>query len=214
MSRTDWKYLVDTLLFICIVGIALIGFLMGLVIPKGPGASEGAKYFLGLHRHQWGNIHFYLSIGFVVLVIIHVILSWSWIKGKARQLFKSRWATMLILSTFVSFLILFLFWAFFPKQTGAYEDYGVRAGRKAKAEAFQEDPSSILIHGQMTLRDVERVTGVPGGEIARAVGLPAGISLDETLGQLRKRFPFLLQGVRDAVASLMKKSDQGSDNDP
>ena len=75
MKKTDWQYLVDTLLFLCIVGIVFIGFLMGLVIPKGPTAQESAKYFLGLHRHQWGNIHFYLSITFTVLIIIHLILS-------------------------------------------------------------------------------------------------------------------------------------------
>jgi len=51
--------------------------------------------------------------------------------------------------------LLFLFWAFCPRVPGAYEDYGVRAGRQARAGAFQEDPSSILIHGQMTLHDRE-----------------------------------------------------------
>lgn len=61
MKKSDWQYLVDTLLFICIIGIAFIGILMGLVLPRGPQASESAKYFLGLHRHQWGNIHFSLS---------------------------------------------------------------------------------------------------------------------------------------------------------
>ena len=67
MKKTDWQYLVDTLLFLCIVGIIFIGFLMGLVLPKGPTALESEKYFLRLHRHDWGNIHFYLSIAFTVL---------------------------------------------------------------------------------------------------------------------------------------------------
>ena len=174
MSKTDWKYLVDTLLFICIVGIAFIGFLMGLVIPKGPSASESAKYFLGLHRHQWGNIHFYLSIVFVVLVIIHVILSWSWIRGKARQLFKRQGATMLVLTTMTAFLALFLFWAFYPRMPDAYEDYGVRAGRQARQRGFPENQSSLVIPGQMTLRDVEKATGIPAEEIAMAAALPAG----------------------------------------
>lgn len=205
MSRTDWKYLIDTLLFICVVGIAFIGFLMGLVIPKGSAAPESAKYFLGLHRHQWGNIHFYLSIAFVVLVIIHLILSWSWIKGKARQLFKRRWAVMLTLTAFVSFLVLFLFWAFFPKQTGTYEGYGVRAGRQVRTEAIQHEPSSVLIHGQMTLYDIERTTGVPAQKIAEKLRLPPGAPLDEQLGWLRKRYAFSMQEVRDAVASLMQR---------
>jgi len=218
MKKSDWQYIVDTLLFMCITGIAIIGFLMGLVIPKGPQASESAKYFLGFHRHQWGNIHFYLSIAFVVLVIIHLILSWSWIKGKARQLFQRGWATMLVFTTVVSLLVLFLFWAFYPKAPGAHEDYGVRARSRAKAVASEKSQSPqeerisiregkdyIAITGQMTLLDVEKATGIPAREIADELGLPSKVSLDEPLGQLRKKYPFTIQEVRDVVTKLLNK---------
>lgn len=138
MKRTDWKYLVDTLLFLCIVGIAMIGLLLGLFIPKGPKAAESAKYFLELHRHQWGNIHFYLSIAFIILVIIHIVLSWSWIKGKARQAFKKGWKVVLTMTAVSSILVVFLFWIFYPKVPGAYEDHGVRAGKRPKENVFEE----------------------------------------------------------------------------
>jgi len=137
MKKTDWQYLVDTLLFLCIVSIVFIGFLMGLVLPKGPAAPESAKYFLGLHRHQWGNIHFYLSIAFTVLVIIHLVFSWKWIKSKSHQIFKKGGKSILVLTALTSVLVLALFWAFYPRVPGAYEDHGVRAGAKAK----QRNPS-------------------------------------------------------------------------
>jgi len=225
MKKSDWQYLVDSLLFICIVGIAVIGFLMGLVIPKGPAAPEKAKYFLGLHRHQWGNIHFYLSIAFLTLVIIHLIFSWKWIKGKALQLFNN------------------------PKVPGAYSGYGIRAGRKAKEIANEKiipkkerkqveegqkikekgnyeeirpgeeeeklvkgrrasDQTGILITGQMTLYDIERVSGIPARKIADKLGLPAHAPLNERLGWLRKQYSFTMQEVRDVVASLMKENER------
>lgn len=218
MKKSDWQYVVDTLLFVCIVGIAFIGLLMGLALPKGPQALESAKYFLGLHRHQWGNIHFYLSIAFVVLVIIHLILSWSWIKAKARQLFLRRWKTMLILTAALSILVLVFFWVFYPRTPGAYEDYGVGAGQRAKEEASEENLSSheeriytgegqkyIVITGQMTLLDIESKTGISARSIADELNLPSGISLNETLGRLRRQYRFTMQEVRDAVASLLKK---------
>jgi len=226
MKKTDWQYLVDTLLFLCIVGIVFIGFLMGLVIPKGPTAQESAKYFLGLHRHQWGNIHFYLSITFTFLVIIHLIFSWKWIKNKARQIFKGRWETALILTAIVSILVLFLFWSLYPKVSGAYEDYGIRAGERAKRQQLSkegypireekdeekltkgrmaEDTSGILITGRMTLYDIENETGIPARKIADKLGLPSNAPLNESLGRLRKRYLFSMQDVRDAVANLMKK---------
>jgi len=226
MKKIDWQYLIDTLLFLCIVGIAFIGFLMGLVIPKGPTATESAKYFLGLHRHQWGNIHFYLSIAFIILVIIHLILSWKWIKGRARQIFKGRWATVLILTAIASFLMLFLFWSLYPKVPSAYEDYGIRVGETAKRqqlskerypipeekeeekltrERMAEDISGILITGRITLHEIEDETGIPARKIADKLGLPSNAPLNETLGRLRKRYLFTMQEVRDIVISLMKK---------
>ncbi len=249
MKKSDWQYLVDSLLFICIAGIAVIGFLMGLVIPKGPVAPEETKYFLGLHRHQWGNIHFYLSIAFVTLVIIHLIFNWKWIKSKALQLFKSKWAMVLILTVTTSILVLFFSWLFYPKVPGAYADYGVRAGRKAKEianekiilkkERKQEEEgqkikekanyeeihtreeeeklargrrasyeTGILVTGQMTLYDIERVSGIPARKIAAKLGLPTYVPLNQHLGWLRKRYLFTLQEVRDVVASLMKENER------
>ena len=217
MKKTDWQYLVDTLLFFCIVGIAFIGFLMGLVIPKGPAAVEASKYFLGLHRHQWGNIHFYLSIAFVALVTIHLLLSWKWIKGKARQLFKKGWGTMLILTACVSLLIIVLFWALSPRIPGAYEDHGIGAGKRERQLRLQEEGYAtqkgsvhpeedyILITGQMTLQEVEKATGIPAQTLAAELGLPSRVSLDETLGQLRKKYPFTLQEARDILSMLLKR---------
>jgi len=206
MKRTDWQYLVDTLLFLSIAGIALIGFLMGLFLPKGPNAQESAKYFLGLHRHQWGNIHFTLSIAFVVLVIIHLVLSWNWIKNKSRQIFKKRWNTALIFTAIASVLLIFLFWAFYPRYPGDYEDYGVRAGEKAEEKIFYEDGSVyIVITGQTTLKQVEKATGILAKTIAAELRLPSNVSPDDTFGGLRKKHGFTLLEVRDAISDLLSR---------
>jgi len=219
MKKSDWQYLVDTFLFLCIAGIAFIGFLMGLFLPKGPSAQESAKYFLGLHRHQWGNIHFYLSIAFVILVIIHLILSWKWIKNKSRQLFKKRWSTVLIFTAIASVLLLFLFWAFYPRYPGAYEDYGIRAGERAKQQQLSEEGYPIheekifyedgnvyiVITGQTTLRQAEKATGIPAKKIAAELRLPSNVSMDETFGRLRKKYRFNLLKVRDVISDFLSR---------
>ena len=115
MKKSDWQYLVDTLLFICVFGIALIGILMGFFLAEGPTVRESEKYFLGLHRHQWGDIHLYLSLAFIFLVILHLILAWSWVKGKSQALFKNRWRKALSLTVLGSILLIFVFWVFTPK---------------------------------------------------------------------------------------------------
>jgi hypothetical protein len=127
---------------------------------------------------------------------------------------------MLVLTTIVSVLALFFFWAFYPKAPGAYDDYGIGAGSRAKAVDFEksqyhqeerisigEGEDYIVITGQMTLLDVEKATGIPAREIADELGLPSKASLNETLGQLRKRYPFTMQEVRDVVAELLNKKE-------
>jgi hypothetical protein len=68
-----------------------------------------------------------------------------------------------------------------------------------------EDQSGILITGRMTLRDVGREARISARRIADELNLPSNVSLDETLGRLRRRYGFSVQDVRDAIASLMEK---------
>lgn len=139
MKKTDWKYLIDALLFICIVVIAFIGFIMGLVLGRGSNVPESSKYFFGLHRHDWGDIHFYFSIAFTILVIIHLNLSWSWIKGKARIIFKRGWALQLILLAIAPFLLLLLIWSFYPRSQTEQRGYGQEGGKRGRVGIIQQE---------------------------------------------------------------------------
>ncbi|MCA9398174.1 MAG: DUF4405 domain-containing protein, partial [Candidatus Omnitrophica bacterium] len=59
------------------------------VLPPGSGGGEifyagrrrSFDVFMGLTRHEWGDIHFYISIVFLILLLIHIILHWGWIKA-------------------------------------------------------------------------------------------------------------------------------------
>ncbi len=248
MKKTTWKYLVDTLLFISITGIAFIGILMAFFLAEGPTsqARESEKYFLSLHRHQWGDIHLYLSLAFTALVVIHLILEWRWIKGKTRQLFKKAWVPILVLIAALSLIVPFIFWVATPKYSTNYDEYGKRSGDRLgrqqnltvgniaaqlKKEATgsdqenptlkskeehqeenklvhgqgEEDTSGILITGQMTLNEVEKSSGLQAGKIIEAMGLPPNTPQNESLGRLLRQSGFTLQELRDIVESLMKK---------
>ena len=220
MKKSDWQYLVDTLLFLCIIGITFIGFLMGLFLPQGPAANEIDKYFLGLHRHQWGDIHLYLSIAFVVLLVIHLTLSWKWIKGKSQQLFKKRGNAVLGGTAALSVLVILIFWAFYPKYPGVYEGYGVRAGEKARNQpltsegiplhegsiTYEDGETYILITGQTTLGQIEKATGIPVRDLAEELNFPKSVSKDETFGQLRKKYGVNIVEVRDVISRLLRSA--------
>jgi len=128
MNKNSWKYLINTLLFICIFGLAFIGVLMAFFMAEGPTVNDQGKYFLGLHRHQWGDIHLILSLAFIALTIIHLILAWNWVKAQSRRIFKDKAPMIIGLTVLVSILTIFIFWAFLPKNSPEYSNYGRRSG--------------------------------------------------------------------------------------
>jgi hypothetical protein len=209
MKKSDWQYLVDSLLFMSMFGIAFIGILMGFFLAEGPTVRESDKYFLGLHRHQWGDIHLYLSLAFILLVILHLMLSWSWIKGKSQALFKKRWSTIISLTVLGSVLLIFVFWIFTPKYPLIYDNYGRGMGARAEGDFLpgdyiNEEQGYVTITGNMTISQVEDITGIPGSSFIRELGLPSDTSPDETLGQLRKKYGFTLVEARDAITALLQ----------
>ena len=94
MKKNSLKYIIDAILFIDICSIALIGLLLGFVIPEGK-KHQAAKYFLGLHRHEWGDIHLFLSAILLILLFLHLWLNWTWIVQSTKRYFGNNWKTAL-----------------------------------------------------------------------------------------------------------------------
>jgi hypothetical protein len=107
MRRNALRYVVDALLFVDLCAISVVGILLGFVIPKEPGHD---KFFLGLHRHQWGDIHLYLSLAMLVLLAIHLWLNWRWVVQISQRLFAQRWKVALLILSGGWIIVLLLAW--------------------------------------------------------------------------------------------------------
>lgn len=142
MNKNSWKYLIDTLLFICIFGLAFIGIIMAFFLAEGPTVNDQSKYFLGLHRHQWGDIHLILSLLFIALTVIHLMLAWNWVKAQSRRIFKNKAPLFIGLTVLVSFLTIFVFWAFMPKNSPVYSNYGRRSGEFGRLGITEKNPQT------------------------------------------------------------------------
>ena len=98
MRRPTLNFIIDVLGFIFLVCLAVTGVIMKYVLLPGTGGRgreisggrgrEHIETFISLSRHQWGDIHFWFSLGFVAIVLIHVILHYKWLKGYIKSLFK------------------------------------------------------------------------------------------------------------------------------
>ncbi|MDA0990190.1 MAG: DUF4405 domain-containing protein [Verrucomicrobia bacterium] len=100
MKRSTWISLIDVLAFISFLFLIATGLLIKYVLPAGSGgieahgtgwraAAQPVSLVWGLTRHEWGTIHFWISVTFLVAIAIHLFIHWRWIvvrfKGKDRQ---------------------------------------------------------------------------------------------------------------------------------
>lgn len=97
MKRVTVNFVVDLVSFIDLLGLAFTGIIMKYILPPGssglgrlehggPG-REHIKSLWSMTRHEWGRIHFYLAAFFLALIVVHIILHWSWIKNYLKSLF-------------------------------------------------------------------------------------------------------------------------------
>jgi tellurite resistance protein TehA-like permease len=104
MSRSMVNFILDLVAFLNLLCLVLTGFILKYILPPGSAGGYGRGFrsgrggeavsaeqireFLSLGRHDWGDVHFYLALLFVVLMIIHIILHWTWIKFYMKSVFK------------------------------------------------------------------------------------------------------------------------------
>ena len=91
MDKTRLNFVIDALMFLCLMAIAGLGFLMKYILP--PGREVWVRYgrnvdltWLGWDRHDWGGLHLYLAFALLSLLVIHLILHWSMILGLLARL--------------------------------------------------------------------------------------------------------------------------------
>ena len=96
MQRNTLNSVIDLLLFLNLLAIVITGFIMKYILPPGTGglgrlAHGGTgrginiRELWSMTRHEWGSIHFYLAIIFVVLVTMHLVLHWNQIKCYVKR---------------------------------------------------------------------------------------------------------------------------------
>jgi len=109
MKRNDWKYLVNALLFVDMCSLFVIGLLLAFVVPSGKGRYAD-KHFMGLHRHGWADLHFYLALFLVALLILHLWLNWTWVAQSTKRYFSNRWKKALLSLSFAWLVVIVFGW--------------------------------------------------------------------------------------------------------
>ncbi len=90
MRKPDLNFVIDTLAFFSFLCLISTGILIFFVLPPG----SGNLLVWGMNRHGWGDIHFWIAMTFLLLMILHFILHWDWIINKIKGRAKSEELSM------------------------------------------------------------------------------------------------------------------------
>lgn len=82
LRRSSLIALVDILAFVSFIFVVSTGVLMRYVLP--PKSGKYAE-ILNLSRHEWGDIHFYVTFTFLAILSIHLVLHWKFIRNVFRR---------------------------------------------------------------------------------------------------------------------------------
>lgn len=217
MSRTSLNAAIDTIAYAGFVFLGTTGLLLRYQLPPGSGRSHGMgtgaggagrdiTTVWGLSRHEWGSIHYWVALGLMAALAVHLILHWKWIvcvlKGKPHSdVSGGRFAlgiAGLVLVTLLATTPLVT-----PSQTTPrsqlVEPPSASADKDAGEIQGAESADAETIRGFMTLEEVSRQTGVPVAEILEKLDLPRDTSPSEKIGRLLRTHGLDLPDLRRAV---------------
>ena len=92
MSKAVRNYLLAIIMVLLAAFEAVSGFVLWLVLPRGGGGYMGGRGGLATEatflweRHTWLDLHNWVAVALLVMVVIHVILHWKWIVYMTRRL--------------------------------------------------------------------------------------------------------------------------------
>ena len=211
MRKYQRDFVLNSLVFTLFVLLVATGALMKFVLPKGSGESLAVW---GLGRHDWGSVHFWIAVGLLSAIALHLLFHWSWIsavvRGRPRELGARRVklglvAVAALLAVAVAPLVSPV------RQTGKPAEREMEAQTApaaapavAKAEVCPA-PTGAEIHGTMSLEQVARAGGVPVEHLIRQLRLPAGVSRTEPLRQLTGAHGFTMDDVRRIVTDYQRR---------
>lgn len=74
----------NLLLYINFCILTGTGLLLWFRLPPRRGGPTRPEAF-GLGRHEWGDIHSWLSVVFIALIVAHLVLHWKWLRTVAAK---------------------------------------------------------------------------------------------------------------------------------
>ncbi|MCA9254120.1 MAG: DUF4405 domain-containing protein [Phycisphaerales bacterium] len=226
MRRTTLNFVVDFIAFLVMLGMIGTGLVVRYALPPGTG---GRLAIWDMGRHDWGDLHYYLAIALLALLLLHLVLHWAWtcviadkilsavglrLTSNAAGTRSRSWRRLL---AGVAALVLvtgsvggFYWWA---QSSIKVNDHGtIRRGAGMRSDAGVEETvapgrsrgarGGAAVKGSMTLAEISAIAGVSTERMKSHLGLPVDLSDDARMGRLRREYGLSMSQIRERVAAL------------
>ena len=81
-NKANQLWVVNLISFLLFSFLGITGLINWLLLPRGPRAADG--FLIGL-RHFLRDVHQLASLGFIIVVAIHLILHWGYIRTHLKR---------------------------------------------------------------------------------------------------------------------------------
>ncbi len=226
-QKVKLNIIIDIILFLLLGLIAGIGFLLKYVLIHGSErniiyGNDIDLLFLGMDRHEWGYVHFVLSIAFIGFLVLHIIFHWNMIICMLQRLFVLKKIRYLVVSFFIVIFVLFFVFPFIVRpdivQKDAYfrnfkhqsnqkmseETDEVQYNDKKHHQHHDDDFHQYEINGQMTLQSVADAYDVSLDLLTNEVNIPVS-EKDIKLGKLKKNYGFTMTDIARAIDKIKNR---------
>ena len=217
MKRNTWNFIVDFLAFLSMLGLVFTGILIYYILPPGTRGGGGHLTLGGWNRHDFGNLHFYLAVVLIVLMLIHVWLHWAWVcttikgmQGSARPGGSGRIIAGVIFLVVLAVLLVGSLWLARSAVKGyglprEHESHETTHPEKVHGESEEHGFGEQEITGRTSLAQAAELAGVGVQRLIEELKLPADTDPQTNLGPLRRTNEWDLYEVRELVEQLRRQ---------
>ncbi len=221
IRRNTLNFLIDVVTLLVMLGVVTTGLLLRWVLPPGSRGGAGRTLW-SWGRHDFGDLHFYLVLGMLAILLVHLALHWNWACVTARKWFlrdpagvsrpvgwiRQAWG-VLVLALIVSFVSGFIALAMNQVTLSAGDrEHAVRAGAVAHdlagSSGRRHGPSGRvagdMLRGSMTLAEAAAASGMELEDVRARLGLSASVSANDRLGSVARDHGLTMADVRERLA--------------
>lgn len=194
MNRKLSNFVTDALAALVMLGLIATGIILRFALPPGTNRSLA---LWGLTRHQWGDLHFWVALATLGVIIIHLLLHWTWVVAVVR-----RWLIgggqgapsghARALAAVATLVVLTASLAGFWKWSLAF----VRPVEHSPQTGEAVGANGERLRGSMTLADAAATLGCSVPEVRARLALPRHTPETDRLGRIAGNLGIDMQGLR------------------